>query len=292
MISPRHAAAALLAAAVTTAAGQESVLDRPIEKEGWPIEVTRRPLTLAEGMLEVTVPLGIGLSKDHSGKPLTLAPSAYYGLTDALTVGLRHDQGFCLSGGPECQKVYADVGVDALFRLWRGASTDLAAGLALTASPITDPFALSAEARLVARFRGGPASLTVAPALDLGLTHRDTSRPRSEPLAFPLATTTFGFFEAQAGNREWLRVPATLAVQATPNLALAVAASLDGPLDPQGASFSDVYAIPVGAALIVSPSNMLDLGASFTFLNLLGKQPPLVDRADARAMQVFVSYRQ
>jgi hypothetical protein len=290
MTSLRAAAAALLAALPAAALAQESVLDRPVEKEGWPSEITRRPLTLAAGMLEVTVPLGLGLSKNLAGKPIFFAPSAYYGVSDALTVGIRHFQGLCVSGGPECPKVYADLSVDSLWRVWRGPSTDVAVGVALNASPITDPFALSAEGRVVARLRGGPASLTAAPALEVGLTNRDAAVSRTEPLAFPLATTTFGFFQTAPGNRELLRIPVTLAVQATPDLVLAVAASLDGPLDPPVGSFSDDYRIPLGAALVLS-ADMLDLGVSFTFLNLLGRQTGQLDRTDLRGMQVFLSYR-
>ena len=293
MTSPlRFALAALLTVAVPAAGrAQESVLDRPIEKEGWPIEVTRRPLTLAETMIEVTVPVGIGLSKDRSGKPVTLSPSIYYGVSDGLTVGIRHFAGLCFSGTPDCRHAYEDVSVDTLWRLWRGVSTDLALGVALNASPITDPLALSAEARLLGRFRAGPAALMVAPTFEVGITNRDTAAVRTAPLAFPLATVPFGYFQEEIGNREQLRVPVSLTVQATPALALALGASLDGPLSPPVGSFSDLYTIPVGAALVFSPSNMLDVGASFTFLNLLGKQPAIGDRTDPRAMQAFVSYR-
>jgi hypothetical protein len=289
--------AVLLAVAVPAAGGaQESVLDRPVEKEGWPSEVTRRPLTLAEGMIEVTVPLGIGLSQDRGGKPITLSPSVYYGVNDGLTVGIRHFAGLCFSGSPDCPRVYEDLSVDSLWRLWRGVSTDLALGVALNASPVADPLALAAEARLVGRFRAGPAALTVAPTFAVGITNRDTTSVRTAPLAFPLATTSFGYFhgsvqEGQFGNREELRVPVSLAVQATPALALALGVSFDGPLSPPTGSFSDFYTIPVGFAVMLSPSNMLDVGASFTFLNLLGNQATGVDRTDARAMQAFVSGR-
>ncbi|HEX8910020.1 MAG TPA: hypothetical protein VF805_12530 [Anaeromyxobacteraceae bacterium] len=292
MISLRVAVAALLATLTPAVPlAQESVLDRPIEKEGWPVEVTRRPLTLAAGLLEVSVPLGIGVSRYRSGKPIFLTPSVYYGVSDTFTIGLRHFQGLCLSGGPDCPKIYADVSVDSLWRVWRGASTDVALGLALNASPVTDPLALSAEARVVARLRGGPVSLTLAPAFEVGLTNRDAAVARTEPLAFPLATGTFGFFQTAPGNREMLRVPATLAVQATPNFALAVAISLDGPLDPPAGSYSDFYSIPVGGALVLSPRDDVDLGASFTFLNLLGRQTGVLDRTDLRGMQVFVTVR-
>ncbi|GEJ55316.1 hypothetical protein [Anaeromyxobacter diazotrophicus] len=288
MISLRVTAAALLAASAPAAAlAQESVLDQPVEKEGWPTELTRRPLTLAEGMFEITLPLGVGLGQERTGRPVFLAPAFYYGVSDALTVGVRHFQGLCLSGGPECPKVYGDVSLDSLWSAWRGASTDLAVGVALAASPVTDPLALSVEGRLVARLRGGPASLTVAPSLEVGVTHRDDALVRNEPLAFPLATTSFGFYQTVARNRELLRVPVTLAVQASPRLAVAAAASLDGPLD----GFSDAYRIPVGAAAVLSPSRMWDVGVSFTFLDLLGPRRAGIDRADRRGAQAFVSYR-
>lgn len=288
MTSLRVIAAALLAS-ITPAAGlaEESVLDRPVEKEGWPSEITRRPLTLAEGMLEITAPLGVGLNRDRTGRPVFLAPAVSYGVTDALTLGVRHFQGLCVSGGPECAKVYGDASLDALWSAWRGPSTDLAVGVALNASPVTDPLALSVEGRLVARLRAGPASLTVAPSLEVGVTHRDDALSRNEPLTFPLATTSFGFFQTVPRNRELLRLPVTLAVQASPRLALAAAASLDGPLD----GFSDAYRIPVGAAIVLSPSPLWDIGVSFTFLDLLGASRVGVDRADQRGAQAFVSYR-
>src|SRR5512141_1079417 len=104
-------AAGLLAAALARAADEESVLDQPIEKEGWPTEVTRRPLTLARNMLEVMVPLDVTLSARRAGEPVFLAPSLYYGVTDAFTLGLRQFVGFCLSGSAHgCRKAYQDLG--------------------------------------------------------------------------------------------------------------------------------------------------------------------------------------
>jgi hypothetical protein len=286
------AAAAFLAALAAPAGAQESILDRPIEKEGWPIEITRRPLTLAPDMAEVTVPVDINLSKDRAGKPVSLAPSLYYGVADGVSVGIRHFLGLCVSGGDNgCPKVYDDVSVDTIWRLWRGSGTDLAFGAALNASPVTDPFTLSGEVRLIGRITAGPVALAAAPAFTFGITHRDDAGLKTAPLAFPLATYPYGFWQTDAGNKELLAIPVSLQFQATPNALLAVSATLDGPLNPIVGGFSDVYTIPVGAAVVVSPTNMFDLGASFTFLNLLGKQVGGASRADARGMQVFLAYR-
>jgi len=286
------AVAALLAITVAPAAAQESILDRPMEKEGWPVEITRRPLTLALGMAEVMVPVGINLSKDRAGKPVFLAPSLYYGVSDGASVGIRHFLGLCVSGGDNgCPKVYDDVSVDTIWRLYRGSGTDLALGVALNASPVVDPFTLAGEVRLIGRITAGPVALAAAPAFTFGITHRDDAQVKTAPLAFPLATYPYGFVEFDAGNKELLAIPVSLQLQATPNALIAVSATLDGPLNPAVGSFSDVYTIPLGAALVLSPSNMLDLGASFTFLNLAGKQASGTGRADARGMQVFVAYR-
>lgn len=288
-----RAAAGLLAVSLAGPASAQSVLDQPIEKEGWPVEVTRRPLTLAPGMLEVAVPVNVNMSADRSGKPVFVSPSVHYGVTDVLTVGLRHFLGVCLSGVADgCPKVYNDLGVDAIWGVYHGPLSDLALGVALDAAPLTDPFTLSGEVRIIARFGGGPLALVVAPALDFGITQRDGNTFKTAPLALPLATYPYGWVQFSGpGNKELLSVPASLQVQATPNVVLALSGALDGPLDPATGRFGDFYAIPIGAALVLSPSNMLDVGASFTFLNLIGKQAPGADASDLRGLQIFAAFR-
>lgn len=284
--------AALFASVGARAAESEgSVLDQPVEKEGWPTEITHRPLTLARGMLEVMVPLDVTLSARRAGEPVFLAPSLYYGVTDALTLGLRHFAGLCVSGSAHgCRKTYQDLGLDALWRLRHEIGSDLAVGASLNASPLSDPFALSGEVRLVARF-GTPIALAFAPALSFGLNERDAPIVKQTALAFPLATYPFGWLEASAGNREFLSLPAAVILQLTPAVAFSVAGALDGPLDPPTGSFGDFYRIPVGVAIVASPSNRFDAGASFTLLNLLGKQAPGGEPVDQRGLQIFAALR-
>ncbi len=273
------------------AAAQESVLDRPIEKEGWPAEFTRRPLTLARDMLELMVPLDVTLSARRAGEPVFLAPSLYYGVTDALTLGVRHFLGLCLSGSAHgCPKTYNDVGLDALWRLVHEAGSELAVGASLDASPISDPFTLSGEVRIVGRF-GNPIALALAPSLNFGLNQRNAPIVKATAMAFPLATYPFGWVELSAGNREFLSLPVALTLQLTPVLAVSVASALDGPLDPPTGDFGDFYRIPVGAAVVVSPTNAFDAGLSFTLLNLFGKQLPGGDAADQRGLQIFAALR-
>jgi hypothetical protein len=285
----RAVAAALGAAAFIAAFAQESVLDQPPDRESWPAEITRRPLTLAPGMVELNVPVHVNASTHSFGQPVSIAPSVYYGAAQRVTVGLRHFRGLCVTGTSNgCPEVYDDVSIDSIWGLTR----DLALGLALDAGPF-DPFALAVEGRIVARLASGPVALTIAPSLNVGVTERDTllsaARQKPLPLAFPLATTTWGFFQQERGNKEFLAVPVSLTVEAVPKVAVSIASALDGPLESSaaGVGFGDVYTVPLGAAVIATPNRGFDLGASFTLLNLFGKN----GGGDARALQLFAAYR-
>jgi len=276
---------------------EEGVLDRPPDPEAWPTELTRRPLTLAAGMPELTVPADVNASQNRFAKPVSLAPSLYYGVSSALAIGVRHAVGLCLSGADDgCRKTYDDVTLDTVWAFRR----DLAVGLAVTASPVSDPaFALSGEARFVARWAQGPVALAVAPTLSVGFSERDTPGiVKTLPITFPLASYGYGFYQQVAGNKEYLIVPFSLTAQAIPEVALSVGSAVHGPLytaSPVTAGgtrtvsgdFSDAYQIPLAAAVVIVPDRHVDLGASFTFLNLFGRN----GTSDAKAMQVFASLR-
>jgi hypothetical protein len=294
---PSRAWLAALAVAAAPALAQESVLDRPPDPEAWPTELTRRPITLAAGMLELTIPADVNASQNRFAKPVSLAPSLYYGVSSALAVGVRHALGLCLSAADDgCRKAYDDVTLDTIWAFRR----DVGIGVAVTASPVSDPsFALSAEARLIARWARGPVALAVAPTVSVGLSERDTPGVvKTLPITFPLASYGFGFYTQTSGNKEYLIVPVSLTAQAVPDVAISIGSAVHGPLytadavtaggtQTFGGDFGDAYQIPLGAAVVVVPDRHVDLGASFTFLNLLGKHAT----SDAKALQVFASLR-
>jgi hypothetical protein len=278
--SLRAAAAAslvLAAAAGLARADEESVLDRPPDKDAWPTELVRRPLTLAQGMFELTLPVNANLAPGAVAQPVFLNPSLYYGVTPNVTVGLRHFVGLCVTGSSNgCGDVYNDVSVDSIWSFVREQNTDVALGAALNASHL-DPVTLNAEVRLAARYRmGSVAAVTVAPQLNFGLTERDTQAT----IVGTNATTA-------SGNREVLTVPVTLQVQGTDRLAVAVSTAIAGPLDPQVGGFGDSYTIPLAAEVDYAVTNMLDLGANFSFTNLAGKN----STSDARFGKVFARAR-
>jgi hypothetical protein len=270
--SLRAATAALLATAFGAAHAQESVLDLPPDREAWPTELVRRPLTLAQGMFELTLPVNANLAPGDFGKPVFSNPSLYYGVTPDVSVGVRHFTGLCFSGSSNgCADVYDDVSVDSIWSFVRGASTDVAVGAALNATRLSDPFTSNAEVRLAVRYRmGSVAAITLAPQLNVGLSQRDTTAT----VAVTTATTT----TAVRGNREALTVPATLQVQATDRLAVTVGAALAGPLDPEVGGFGDFYTIPVSGEVDYAVTNMIDVGANLSYTNLLGKSSTAANR--------------
>src|SRR3954469_14156914 len=73
-------------------------------------------VTLRQGGIGIDGDVVIGLSKGNAGKPIQIVPNLYYGVSNELTVGFAHNpgaevfqtqgSGLCLSGTPDCPKVY------------------------------------------------------------------------------------------------------------------------------------------------------------------------------------------
>ncbi len=287
----RFACCAAICSAPLASTGQDfgaSDSASPIER--FPAAVVARPLTLPSGALEIWVPLGVSLSNGAGGKPTFMNPSISYGVSDRLTVGVRHLLGMCFSGKDgNCPKFYNDLGVDALYALFRSERLEVAGGGAVSLAPIVNPTAVTAEVRLPIKIRGGPLALVLSPTLNFGLNQRGAS-PSSRKrygVAFNAGTYDVVIPAETAPNREVLRIPLTVQVQMTPNVALLAGTSVDGVLNPPTGSFSDVYRIPLMAGLVFVPTSFVDLGAALTFPDLLGKD----GTADNRFLSAFVTLR-
>ncbi len=291
MTSLLRAAGVAASIALAASAGTARGAPPPPAPAPFPVELVNRPVTLPRGAVEITVPLDISLSSDRVGEPIALAPSAYYGVTDAFMVGVRHARGLCLTGAAHgCPDVYGDVTVDALLRVWRGAGAEIALGSGLAVAPI-DPFTIALQVRGVARWAGGPFAFALAPALDFGLDDRDAATLRTVPIAFPLATYAFGWAQEVTGNRELLSVPATVQVQVIPPLAVAAGAALLAPLDPRDGSVADYATFPAGFAVLVTPGSF-DVGASLTFANTLGREKwPGTRPGEGRSLRIWAALR-
>jgi hypothetical protein len=237
-------------------------------KENWPLELTRRPLTLAPGMAEITIPVNINLSPDLVGKPIFLNPSIYYGVTRDITVGVRHFVGLCVTGASNgCPDVYNDVGIDSVFSLVRSQAFDVALGLGLDMFRITDPTTLAAEARVQFKYGTGPVALVFIPTLAVGLANRDEVAPTTTGFALHQLGP---FAQESIGNRESLSLPLQLEVQLASPLAVFGTVSVSGPLDPPVGTFGDFYSVPVNAGIQLALSRQVDVGALLSWPMLAG----------------------
>jgi hypothetical protein len=254
----------------------------------YPISVVDRPLTLPHGILEITAPLGVSLSTGAGGKPTFLNPSISYGVSDELTVGIRHFLGLCFSGKDgNCPDFYNDLSLDVLYALIRAGRLQIAAGAALNFAPITDPTAVSGELRLPIKFGSSLLALVLSPTLNFGLNERDAGGRKRYGVAFNAGTYDVIIPAEVVPNREVLRIPLTFQLQMQRGPVFIAGASVDGALDPPVGGFSDVYRIPVMLGVIFSPWRFFDLGAALTFPDLLGQDAT----ADDRFLSAFATLR-
>jgi hypothetical protein len=276
----------LLVARGTPAQAEQSVAD---QKNAWPSEVTKRPLTLARGMLELWVPVQLNASTNADWKPVTLNPSIAFGISDQWTFGVRHIVGLCIGGTSNgCPDLYDDVGAFTRVAVGRAGGLDFALQGGLDWVHIHEPRNWAAWAGLVLRGGGrGSLAFTVAPAVSFGLKDRDVIPSRAQPLSWNVGSYDVVVPEKTFDNREHLSTPVTLQLQLGTSLAVEAGASLEGPLDPMNGSFWDEYRIPVGVAAIFTPLKSLDVGAAFTWPQLLGKN----NSSDARAWTLFLTFR-
>ena len=257
-------------------------------RDRWPSELTRRPLTLGAGMIEVWAPVQLNASKGADWKPVTSNPSLAIGITDRWEIGIRHLVGLCFGGaGNGCPKLYDDVGAFTRVSIVRVATFDVAIQGGVDLTRVREPRSWAANAGLILRAGGGVLAVTAAPTVGFGLNDRAVISSRTSAIQWNLGTYDVTTAETVSGNKEHLSVPVTLQLQLGPTLALVAGASLEGPLDPAVGSFSDFYRIPVGAAVVVTPVRYLDVGASITFPRFGGKD----DTRDPRFVAAFVAFR-
>ena len=230
-------------------------------KETWPYELTKRPLTLGKGMTEIQVEVGINASSDRFAKPISIGPDFYYGVNEQLTVGLVHATGLCLSGESSgCAKVYDDVGLEALYAVMGTGSLNFAVRGGLMVHSLSE-FTMAFHIGVPIKYRSGGFAVLVAPDFMLGLTDRD------------------------AGNKEYLTLPLQLQFQATPQAGVFVETACQGPTS----GFGDNYQVPVGAGVQFAAARSFDLGGRFTVGNLIKTGGG--DRASIRAIEVFANLR-
>lgn len=227
--------------------------------------------------------LNVNMSADAVAKPISIAPSVWYGVSDKLAVGLTHDGGttpysprpfpglgICLSGEENgCGKVYDNVGVDVLF----GIKDEAKMGLAVHGGVIVesfDPMTLSLRAGVLGRYNASDKiSVVFDPAIFIGLTERDGAE------VAPGVTV--------GGNKEVIDVPLWLWFNVNEKLGAYVHTGINGPLD----GFGDAFLIPLGLGATYKVNEKLGVGGDFHFLGIAGSDAA---SADFRTLGVRVQY--
>jgi hypothetical protein len=223
-------------------------------------------------MFSARILLDINMSDGAVGKPISIAPDLYYGVSERLQLGLLHTDptgwqsrpgtGLCLSGEDNgCAKAYDNVGFDALIALGSDTFPISAHGTLFLDSfdPTTTHLALGVAGK--AHFNERVA-LLFDPKIAIALDSRDS-------------------------NPDVLYIPLELQFQLKPPTTLKVLSGLAGNLD----AFGDTYQIPLGLGVLQNLSERLDLGARFSFDNLLGKQAEGASAADTRSFALLLVVR-
>lgn len=227
--------------------------------------------------------LNVNMSTDAVAKPISIAPSVWYGVSDKLAVGLTHDGGttpysprpfpglgICLSGEENgCGKVYDNVGVDVLF----GIKDEAKMGLAVHGGVIVesfDPMTLSLRAGVLGKYNASDKlSVVFDPAIFIGLTERDGAE------VAPGVTV--------GGNKEVIDVPVWVWFNVNEKLGAYLHTGINGPLD----GFGDAFLIPLGVGATYKVNEKLGVGGDFHFLGIAGSDAA---SADFRTLGIRAQY--
>jgi hypothetical protein len=246
----------------------------PVSEARSGLYAVRRGVQGPAGLFHSRILLHMNTSSDLVGKPISLAPDFYYGVTDSLQLGLLHNlpmgwltrpgAGLCLSGtGNGCPHVYNNVGFDLLYGLLFG-DVNLSFHSSLYLLQVADPTPLMWTLGFASKLHVSDSfAIFLDPQIGIGLNNRD------------------------GGNKEQLFLPIELQFQLTPPLVLKVLTGVTGPFD----GFGDSYQIPLGVGLVDSVNESIDLGLRFAFDNLLGKLPEGVSRTQQSSLSLLMHIR-
>lgn len=252
------------------ALGAAWLLATPVQAN--PDDIVRRPLVLAAGAIDVELSASINVQQDTTGRPLSIAPDAWWGATSRLTVGLIHSDtsldeistsgSFCVREADlsTCEHFYHGSGVDARYSAFDGSIGGIGGDLGIAPRVRVlirelDPF---------------------KPAMTLGALVRWT-RSRfaiaSDPyLRLPLANH-------ELGNRAQLMLPMWFVVQPASAWALALHTGFYSDL----VVIHDGYHVPLALGATSRITGEVDLGLEAGWADLLGPQ------RDARHVTVIAA---
>ena len=247
----------LVACLITVVVSFAPKANAELDAGDWPFALAERPLTLAQGMLEIRGDTFLfNLSDNSFGEPVSVAPDVWYGVNKDLTVGITHETGICFNAG--CG--YNDFGLEAIYGLASLGRFALAAQGGVL-FPGTDPFGMGVRAGLVVRAAAGALSVVAEPSIYIGFAGRDDVR------------------------KDTIEVPLEIQYQLNHKLNVHVSTGLtNGRLD----GFGDNARIPIGLGVTYALMHRLDVGAEFAFTNLIG---PESGKTDGRFLALRLALR-
>jgi hypothetical protein len=245
----------------------------PVSDEADGLVAVQRGVQAPKGMLSARLILAVEMSDSLVGKPISLAPDIYYGVSDVLQLGLVHTGpmgwqsrpglGLCLTGEDNgCPDVYDNIGFDVMYGLAFAGALHLSAHGTLYVASF-DPSTLLLAVGAAGKYHvNDDVSLYFDPQLGIALSDRDV-------------------------NDDALFVPLELQFQAGAPNTLKLLTGFSGSLS----EFGDTLQIPVGLGVVRNVTEHVDVGARFSFDNLLGKQFDGVGRADTRSLALLLALR-
>lgn len=222
------------------------------------------PMVLGQGEVYARLVTEVDLAPRRRARPLSLAPDVWFGVTDALTVGVIHsatsvdriDAGssFCVRElSTRCSGLYRGSGVDLRMKWTPHVAWHVRAVLR-----DVDPVKPAVTAGALLRWTRGTFIVETDPYIRVGLAKRD------------------------AGNRDALVVPVWLGRRLGDRASFAVHTGIDGDL----AVWRDGWHVPLGLRFEVTPARAIAFGVEGGFTSLLGPQ----NTADQRAIAVYAAY--
>jgi hypothetical protein len=246
----------------------------PVSAAPMGMESVRRGVQGPAGLFHARVLLHVDLSEGRVGEPISLAPDLYYAFSDVFQLGLVHNlpmgwstrpgPGLCLTGTDgRCPRIYDNLGIDAMIGLAFG-DFHFSLHTALHVLRLSSPRWLMLTAGAATKFHFSDTfALFVDPQFGFALSQRD------------------------AGNVNQFFLPLELQFQTSDTSVFKILSGVYGPLS----GFGDAYQAPLGVGLVFNINEHIDLGARFNFDNLLGNQPPGVDRTDLRSLSFLLHFR-
>ena len=231
------------------------ILPRVARAQEW----TRQSFLLPKGGFEITGQparpelLNINMSRNSAFKPMNVPIDFFWGVSDAVMIGITHETGLRFNTGPtdgKFRNFYNDVGFGVVVNLAGGRNyeVDLDAGLPL--------HSLSPEVWLGGRVGVlGRANFTdkvdfvYDPGVYLGFNHRDE------------------------GNGDGLFIPVWLYFQPSNTVAPFVGTGLNGPLR----RFGDNFSIPLEGGVLFTVDRGIHIGGMVRFPYALGHDGGTLD---------------